>query len=118
MSEGPKTTWKSMRKTPKKLDKSYQNLLAQSESLKRRGSSSRDQPPIPVVPIATAPPRTYESEDDIDDIAEYIESTFADNLPSDEAEDEGLEEPIEEQDDEEEHGTTPDPSSTGISFTN
>ncbi|XP_047331211.1 AAA-ATPase At3g50940-like [Impatiens glandulifera] len=66
-----------MRKTPSKL-----------KNLRLRESSSRDEPPIAVVPIATAPPE----DEDVEAIEaeEFIESTFADMVDDDEAEDEAM----------------------------
>ncbi|XP_047331689.1 uncharacterized protein LOC124935285 [Impatiens glandulifera] len=99
-----------MRKTPSKLLKPYQNLIAQSENLRLRESSTRDAPPIVVVPIATAPP----ADEDVEaaEAEEFVESTFANvGDEDDEADDEGHEDP-QDVDEEEEHGSTPDPSST------
>ncbi|XP_047325028.1 AT-hook motif nuclear-localized protein 2-like [Impatiens glandulifera] len=100
-----------MRKTPSKLLKPYQNLIAQSKNLRLRESSTRDAPPIAVVPIATAPP----ADEDVEaaEAEEFVESTFANvGDEDDEADDEGHEDP-QDVDEEEEHGSTPDPSSTG-----
>ncbi|XP_047331997.1 uncharacterized protein LOC124935618 [Impatiens glandulifera] len=81
-----KETWKSTRKTPSKLSRSYQNLLARLENLKLRESSSRDQAPIAVEPITTAPPA--DEDNDAVEAEEFIESTFADMRDDDEAGDE------------------------------
>ncbi|XP_047340059.1 acidic leucine-rich nuclear phosphoprotein 32 family member B-like [Impatiens glandulifera] len=84
------------------------------KNLRFRESSSRDQPPIVVIPIASAPP----ADEDIDaaEAEVFVESTFADMGDDDEADDEGHEE-SQEEDDEEEHDSTPDPSLTSNLFT-
>ncbi|XP_047335681.1 uncharacterized protein LOC124939224 [Impatiens glandulifera] len=71
-----------MRKIPSKLSKPYQNLLVQSENLRLREESSRDQAPISVDPISTTPPVDEDAEAE-----EFVESTFADMGDDDEADD-------------------------------
>ncbi|XP_047339763.1 U1 small nuclear ribonucleoprotein 70 kDa-like [Impatiens glandulifera] len=80
----------------------YQNLLAQEDLLRIQGKSSRDTL-IVEDPLATAPPAHETHGEEIDvEAEEFVESTFASMGDDKEAH---------EEDDEEEHDSTPDPSS-------